>query len=132
VTGLANQTISFFLPDAGNARLSIQNSPPSVRLNYPIPEPITVRSFAAFLSDSNSGGGLIVPAGATVFFRLLRNNFSILSISFGVGEGAVPKFVSFPPQTFAAGDLITVQCETDNYPDASATTVIASATVGLA
>ena len=130
VTGAPALSFSYRLPDAGNTALVILGSPPpTVELHYPIAAPITVSSFAALITS-------VVPPGGSVFFRLLQNNFSLLSIPFGPGEGGFldpldplsgPKCVNFPPVIFAACALISVQVEVNEFP----ATFIASATVGL-
>jgi hypothetical protein len=125
VTGLNNQSINYYLPDSGNSNQLLKNSPPGVRLDYPISEPTTITSFAAYITT-------VVPSpDGSVIFRLRVNNFVIRTITFGPGEGfPTPKVDAVPNIPVAAGDLLTVQVEVNNFPADAQDPFIASASVG--
>jgi hypothetical protein len=128
VTGQAGQSLFYRLPDSGNPAQVLQNLPAidPLNLNYPIPEPITARSFAALITR-------VLVTGQAVHFRLLLNNLNFATITFGPTEGGPgsPKFSAIGPLPYAAGQLIAVQVEVENVPAADGL-FLASAMVGFA
>ena len=131
VTGLNNQVIIYYLPDAGNTRAEnvLQNSPPSDRLEYPLATAIRVGSIAASIT-------IIVPVNGSVTFRLFRNNVPtgiFIQFTAGEGGGSAPEFVDFSafPQLYNAGDRLTIQVEVNDFEAGSQRAFIAAATLGL-
>lgn len=111
MNGAANASFAFFLPDAANQNVDniLLPSPPSDRVDYPLPEPITVRSIATLLTNT-------VPPGAVVVFRIWQNGAILISIPYLAGGNFMPQVDNLALLPFSAGDRIALQIELINFP----------------